>query len=559
MNSIATLGPEGSHAWQAARGFLPDVDIKVFPRISAVIKAFNRKETDFIMIPVYNTREGEIKEYFYVMETLSDAYWINNIVLPIHLSIGSLNNTSDLKMILSTGHVFKQCEEYISENLSDIPQLTVHDLGEALREIRENNLTDRAVITAEEILNKHHFTVREREVAPHNRTRFAVLGREMASPTGYDATTFITSPLQDRVGLLFDILGEFSTRGVNLVDMHSETDVTTQKLQFYIEVEGHIEDANIRDGLERIEKYIIQEPGAIKVLGSYPRVDMRVKLIRSFGFIGTGDMSKWFADRLDSEGYETYLTGRGSAMRPEEMIGKVDVVVVCVPISATALTVKKFGPLLRDGQAMILLAGEAEDTLNAALTHTGKGVELMLVHNLWGPQAAHMKDKNVSVVRTARSSALCSEFEAFLYKHGADISADTPAEHDLLMGVGQKLPTAISVALAMTLDHNSISPDSIGSHSTLTSLYGILAMARVHSQSPATYAEIIATHGEGRKIVLNFVENLKKIMEMGEESDIAGLCSIIENSRDYLTDEFLKARMQQALAVDKTLGKAINL
>ena len=458
MNSIATLGPEGSHAWQAARGFLPDVDIKVFPRISAVIKAFNRKETDFIMIPVYNTREGEIKEYFYVMETLSDAYWINNIVLPIHLSIGSLNNTSDLKMILSTGHVFKQCEEYISENLSDIPQLTVHDLGEALREIRENNLTDRAVITAEEILNKHHFTVREREVAPHNRTRFAVLGREMASPTGYDATTFITSPLQDRVGLLFDILGEFSTRGVNLVDMHSETDVTTQKLQFYIEVEGHIEDANIRDGLERIEKYIIQEPGAIKVLGSYPRVDMRVKLIRSFGFIGTGDMSKWFADRLDSEGYETYLTGRGSAMRPEEMIGKVDVVVVCVPISATALTVKKFGPLLRDGQAMILLAGEAEDTLNAALTHTGKGVELMLVHNLWGPQAAHMKDKNVSVVRTARSSALCSEFEAFLYKHGADISADTPAEHDLLMGVGQKLPTAISVALAMTLDHNSISP-----------------------------------------------------------------------------------------------------
>ena len=559
MNSIATLGPEGSHAWQAARKFRPDADIKVFPRISAVIKAFSRKETDFIVIPVYNTREGEIKEYFHVMETLSDAYWINNIVLPIHLSLGSLNNTSDFKMILSTGHVFKQCEEYISENLSDLPQLTVHDLGEALREIRENNLMDHAVITAEEILNKHDFTVREREVAPHNRTRFAVLGRKMASPTGYDATTFITSPLQDRVGLLFDILGEFSTRGVNLVDMHSETDVTTQKLQFYIEVEGHIEDTNIRDGLKRIENYIIQEPGAIKVLGSYPRVDMRVKLIRSFGFIGTGDMSKWFADRLDSEGYETYLTGRSSAMRPEEMIEKVDVVVVCVPISATTLTVKKFGPLLKDGQAMILLAGEAEETLNAALTHTGKGIELMLVHNLWGPQAANMKDKNVSVVRTTRSGALCSEFEAFLYKHGADISADTPAEHDLLMGVGQKLPTAISVALAMTLDQNSISPDSIGSHSTLTSLYGILAMARVHSQSPATYAEIIATYGEGRKIVRNFVENLKKIMEMGEASDIAGLYSIIENSRDYLTDEFLKARMRQALAVDRTLGKVIRL
>ncbi len=558
MNSIATLGPEGSHTWQAARKFRPDAEIKVFPSISDVIRAFDGKETDFVMIPVYNTREGEIKEYFHVMETLSNAYWIHNIVLPIHLSLGSLDNTSDLKMILSTGHAFKQCEEYIAKHLPDLPRLIVHDLGEALREIKENNLSDRAVVAAEEVLNKHGFVVRERETAPHNRTRFAVLGREMAPPTGYDATTFITLPLQDRVGLLFDILGEFSTRGVNIVDLHSESDVTTQKLQFFIEVEGHIKDANISDGLARIENHIIQEPGVIKVLGSYPRVDMRVKLIKSFGFIGTGDMSKWFSDRLDSEGYETHLTGRSSAMRPEEMIKKVDVVVVCVPISATAATVKKIGPLLKDGQAMILLAGEAENTLNTALTHTGKGVELMLVHNLWGPRAANMKDKNVSIVRTTKSGALCSEFEAFLYKHGADISTDTPAEHDLLMGVGQKLPTAISVALAMTLDQNRIPPDSIGSHSTLTSLYGILAMSRIHSQSPVTYAEIIAAHGEGRKIVHNFVENLKTVMELGEASSISGLCSVIENSRDYLTDEFLKARMRQALAVDRTLGKVIR-
>ena len=36
----------------------------------------------------------------------------------------------------------------------------------------------------------------------------------------------------------------------------------------------------------------------------------------------------------------------------------------------------------------------------------------------------------------------------FLYKHGADIFQDTPDKHDLLMGVGQKLPTIISVAMA---------------------------------------------------------------------------------------------------------------
>ena len=104
----------------------------------------------------------------------------------------------------------------------------------------------------------------------------------------------------------------------------------------------------------------------------------------------------------------------------------------------------------------------------------------MLVHNLWGPQAATMKDKNAIVVRTARSGKFCSEFEAFLYKHGADIYQDSASRHDLLMGIGQKLPTVISVALAMTLDGNGITAGDIDSHCTLTSLYPILAMARVH-------------------------------------------------------------------------------
>ena len=91
------------------------------------------------------------------------------------------------------------------------------------------------------------------------------------------------------------------------------------------------------------------------------------------------------------------------------------------------------------------------------------------------------------------------------------------------MGVGQKLPTAISVALAMTLNQHSISYDDIGSHSTLTSLYGILAMARVHNQNPMTYAEIMATTGDGRKIVRSFAENFEIITALAEQGEIAKL------------------------------------
>jgi prephenate dehydratase/prephenate dehydrogenase len=559
MISIATLGPDGSDGCQAARKYEPDATLRFYNRIPDIINAFVNEETDLALIPIYNTREGEIKEYFRLMEQLEEGYWIDNIVLPIHLSLGAFQQQDgkrEIKIIVGRGSVFRQCEDYIAENYPEATLMTVQDIDRALADIQDRNLLDHAVIESEELLLRHGLEIIAREVVPHNRTRFAVLGSNLASQTGYDATAIITRPLKDRVGLLVDILGEFTRRGINILDLRSENDIKTQKLQIYIEVEGHIGDERLSRALESIEKNIIQEEGSLKLLGSFPRVDMRVKKIKTFGFIGTGEMSNWFADRLENEGYRTLMTGRSTTLRPEEMIPQVDVVIICVPISVTTDTIRQYGGLLRDGQALILLAGESENTLKTAMDVTRQGVEIMLVHNLWGPQAVTMKDKNASVVRTPRSGGFCSEFEAFLYKHGADIFQDTPDKHDLLMGVGQKLPTIISVAMATALRQHGISCKDIGSHSTLTSLYGILAMARVHNQNPRTYAEIMATSGDGRKIVRSFAENLQHIIDLAEGGKISELCDLMDQNRAYLTPAFLDARMKQARAVDEVLTRA---
>ncbi|RUM38763.1 MAG: prephenate dehydrogenase/arogenate dehydrogenase family protein [Desulfobulbus sp.] len=560
MISVATLGPEKSHAWQAAFQYAPDAKLQVYPHTRALIDGFVAGKVQLAVVPVYNTRVGENKKFFRLFDSIEEGYWIDNIVLPADLSLGTFtldDHTQDLQVLVGKRSVFRQCEEYIGNTFPDIALMSVHDIDQTVERIREQGLVGHGIIGTEEMLNDHNLHVIEREVAPHNRTRYAVLGRELAPTTGYDATAFITRPLDDRVGMLVDILGEFSRRGINILDMRSEGDIKTQKLQIYIEAEGHIDDPVVSGAIDHIEQKIIGRKNSIRLLGSFPRVDMRTKYINSFGFIGTGDMSKWFASRLEHEGYRVVLTGRSTTLRPEDMIADVDVVVICVPISATAGTVSKYGHLIKDGKALILLAGESETTLNAALETTGKGVEVMLVHNLWGPQAATMKDKNAIVVRTPRSGKYCSEFEAFLYKHGAHILQDAPAKHDLLMGVGQKLPTALSVALAMTLDAHGITAEDIAGHCTLTSLYPILAMARVHSQNPRTYAEIMATSGDSRKIVQDFAKNLEQVMVMADKGDIGRLCSLIDRNSSHLTSEFLSARMDQAKAVDDVLGSMI--
>ena len=562
MITVATLGPEKSHAWQAAFLYARDAELEIYPHTRALIDGFVAGEAQLAVVPVYNTRAGENKKYFSLFDRIrqGQGYWIDNIVLPANLSLGAFepnDRAGDLEVLVGKRSVFRQCEEYIGNTFPDIGLMSVHDIDQAVTRIREQGLQGHGIIDTEEMLKAHGLHVLEREVAPHNRTRYAVLGPELAVPTGYDATAFITKPLDDRVGMLVDILGEFSRRGINILDMRSESDVKTQKLQIYIEAEGHIQDEVMSGAIAHVENRIIGRQNSIRLLGSFPRVDMRTKYIKSYGFIGTGDMSKWFADRLENEGYRIFMSGRSTELRPEAMIAEVDVVVVCVPISATAATIREYGPLVEDGKALVLLAGESETTLNTALEVTGSGVEVMLVHNLWGPQAATMKGKNAIVVRTARSGRFCSEFEAFLYKHGADIFQDAATKHDLLMGIGQKLPTVISVALAMTLDANGITADDIASHCTLTSLYPILAMARVHSQNPRTYAEIMATSGDSRKIVHDFVANLERVISMADEAGIAELCEMIDRNSDHLTSEFLDARMNQAKAVDEVLGRMI--
>jgi chorismate mutase / prephenate dehydratase len=555
---VATLGPPGSDSHLAARQYRPDAEILFHNRLVDTLAAFTSGRADYALIPVYNTREGEVKEYFRLMAKMALGHWIDNVVLPIHLSLGMLApppaGTALIDTIVGRSSVFRQCDEYIEAHYPDATLMAVQDIDRAMADIQSRGRGNCAVIESEELLRRHGFHLLAREVVSHNRTRFAVIGREPAPVTGYDATAIITRPLRDRVGMLADILGEFTRRGINILDLRSENDIKTQKLRIYLEVEGHRDHPLLRAALEMIATVVIEEEDCLKVLGSFPRVDMRVKQIRSFGFIGSGAMSRWFAERLENEGYATRTSGRTTPLRPEQMVAEVDVVVVCVPISVTAETIRSYGPLLRDGQALIILAGESENTLAAALAATGPGVEVMFVHNLWGPQALTMKDKNAAIVRTERSGGFCSEFESFLYKHGADIFHDTAAKHDLLMGVGQKLPTALSVALAMTLREHAIDYADINSHSTLTSLYGILAMARVHNQNPRTYAEIMATGGEGGKIVRSFVANLQRLIACAERGEIEEITAIMEQNRNSMPTTFLQNRMKQAWAVDDLIS-----
>lgn len=105
------------------------------------------------------------------------------------------------------------------------------------------------------------------EDLPDLKTRFIVVSREVAAPTGDDKTTLVVTPAMDRSGTLVDLLEAFGENDVNMVSLISRplrASVGTHCFQ--ITCEGHITDPAVRATIRRL-----WDKGAkIKVLGSFP-------------------------------------------------------------------------------------------------------------------------------------------------------------------------------------------------------------------------------------------------------------------------------------------------
>ncbi len=95
-----------------------------------------------------------------------------------------------------------------------------------------------------------------------------VLSKQDAPPSGNDKTSIVFS-VKHKPGALYDALKELAARKINLTKIESRP--TRQKpweYNFYVDFEGHHEDAAVKEALQCLESSAI----FVKILGSYPKV-----------------------------------------------------------------------------------------------------------------------------------------------------------------------------------------------------------------------------------------------------------------------------------------------
>ncbi|HHT9133478.1 MAG TPA: prephenate dehydratase [Candidatus Avalokitesvara rifleensis] len=264
---VSYLGPAGTFSFVAARkSFGASVEYLPQRGIDAVFREVEAGRANYGIAPAENSTEGSIRETLNMFQECNVKIYAE-VVLPIHHSLVACGTIGEVKRIYSKLQVFSQCKNWLSSNFPEAELLEVGSTTEAAQIAKkESNAAAIAHAEVAELygLNPLYSNI---EDSPNNVTRFYVLSKSFSSPSGKDKTA-IMCYIKNQVGALYDILRPFKKYAVNLTSIESlPSRRKAWDYSFYIELEGHVQDENIKKALEKVSRVCLE----LKVLGSFPR------------------------------------------------------------------------------------------------------------------------------------------------------------------------------------------------------------------------------------------------------------------------------------------------
>ncbi len=267
---IGVLGPEGTFSEKAAKRFDPQASLRYFRDFEEVIAAVEGGEVDRGVVPLENSLEGSVGM---TLDSLlrRDVKIVGEINLAVRHCLLGMGRAEEVKVILSHPQALAQCRSYIKRNFPEAELRTTGSTSHAARLAGE--FSEMAAIADAETAERYGLSVIGRNVqdSDQNVTRFAVVGREAAGPSGRDKTSLAVYLERAEPGALWEVLGEFAKRKINLTKIESRPSKRgLGDYYFFIDLEGHVSDPLVEEALARIR----ERAAMTKVLGSYPRTDL---------------------------------------------------------------------------------------------------------------------------------------------------------------------------------------------------------------------------------------------------------------------------------------------
>jgi chorismate mutase/prephenate dehydratase len=264
---IAYLGPGGSFSHTAAMlKFGQSVEYESLTDITSIFDEVSKGHCDLGLAPVENTMGGG------VIETL-DALVDSNVkvcaevLMAIHHNLMSNCTLDEIEKIYSKPEVFAQCRNWLSATFKDAQTIPVASTARAAQLAAEEPMTAAIGSSVAAELYGLRIICENIEDTTNNVTRFLIISKEDARPTGEDKTAILFSTAH-KAGALADVLDVFKRFGINLTNIESRPSRKRQwEYYFFVDFLGHRTEKHIQEGMEESRKHCLQ----LSILGSFPR------------------------------------------------------------------------------------------------------------------------------------------------------------------------------------------------------------------------------------------------------------------------------------------------
>jgi chorismate mutase/prephenate dehydratase len=253
---VAYLGPEGGFCHQMAKThFGVSAALQECATVSDALEEVRRQRVSLCTFPFDSS----------VAET--DLVLIGERTLPVMLCLMSQTGGGrEIVRIYSTSSGHASSERFRKREYPHGSVIDVRSPLEAVRCAVED--PEGAAVVPEMCGRERGLEVVKENIGdePELRWRYGIVGARPASRSSNDTTCLLFS-LDDTPGTLFQVLGHFAERGINLKKIQSRpVRGDSWDYIFYVEVSGHVTDRAVVTAMEAVKgstKYL-------KLLGSFP-------------------------------------------------------------------------------------------------------------------------------------------------------------------------------------------------------------------------------------------------------------------------------------------------
>lgn len=248
---------------------------------------------------------------------------------------------------------------------------------------------------------------------------------------------------------------------------------------------------------------------------------------------GRGRMGKLFTQQLSAAGHNVSVLEHEDWEYADTLLGKAELVLVCVPIEWTVDVIKRATRYLTPNCALADITSMKAQPVQAMLEyHSGP---VMGLHPMFGPQIKSFSGQKF-VFCPGRNDDSFEWFLNFIESKGGELIVSTPEEHDQIMVIVQAVRIFSRFSFGVFLAEEGVDVERSLSMSSPNYRIEMDIVKRLFAQDPRLCVDIILATEDRCQAIESLAKTYSRLAELVAQKDRAALIQEFEATRIFFAE-----------------------